>query len=88
MTRKIGLSVLVIALTLGLAGFAQAEKKKIVVGDPKTKWARSSACRGYEPTYADTIARSLRSKIVQTGLYRVVSREQLKKVLRVCLPIL
>jgi curli biogenesis system outer membrane secretion channel CsgG len=82
MTRKIGLSVLVIVLALGMAAVAQAEKKKIVVGDPKTKWARSSACRGYEPTYADTIARSLRSKIVQTGLYRVVSREQLKKVLR------
>jgi curli biogenesis system outer membrane secretion channel CsgG len=69
-------------LALGMAAVAHAEKKKIVVGDPKTKWARSSACRGYEPTYADTIARSLRSKIVQTGLYRVVSREQLKKVLR------
>jgi curli biogenesis system outer membrane secretion channel CsgG len=82
MTRKIGLSVLVFALTLGLATLAQAEKKKIVVGDPKTKWAKSSACRGYEPTYADTIARSLRSKIVQTGAYRVVSREQMKKVLR------
>ena len=83
MMRKIGLSVLVIVLTIGLAAVVQAgEKKKIVVGDPKTKWASSSACRGYEPTYADTIARSLRSKIVQTGLYRVVSREQLKKVLR------
>ena len=80
--RKIGLSVLVIVLTMGMAAVAQAEKKKIVVGDPKTKWARSSACRGYEPTYADTIARSLRSKIVQTGAYRVVSRDQLKKVLR------
>jgi curli biogenesis system outer membrane secretion channel CsgG len=69
-------------LALSTAAFAQAEKKKIVVGDPKTKWAQSSACRGYEPTYADTIARSLRSKIVQTGVYRVVSREQLQKVLR------
>jgi curli biogenesis system outer membrane secretion channel CsgG len=82
MTRKIGLSVLVMVLALSTAAFAQAEKKKIVVGDPKTKWAQSSACRGYEPTYADTIARSLRSKIVQTGVYRVVSREQLQKVLR------
>jgi len=83
MMRKIGLSVLVIVLTLGFAAVVQAgEKKKIVVGDPKTKWARSSACRGYEPTYADTISRSLRTRLVQTGAFRVVSREQLKKVLR------
>ncbi len=36
MTRKIGLSVLVFALALGMATFAQAEKKKIVVAAHST----------------------------------------------------
>jgi curli biogenesis system outer membrane secretion channel CsgG len=83
MTRKIGLSALVLVLTMGFAfSTMAADKKKIVVGDPKTKWASSSACRGYAPTYADSIARSLRTRIVETGSFRVVSREQLKKVLK------
>ncbi|MBW1808392.1 MAG: hypothetical protein JRJ87_09375 [Deltaproteobacteria bacterium] len=83
MTRKIGLSMLVLVLTMGFAFTTMAaDKKKIVVGDPKTKWASSKACRGYAPTYADSIARSLRTRIVETGAFRVVSREQLKKVLR------
>jgi curli biogenesis system outer membrane secretion channel CsgG len=83
MRSKIGLGFLALVLTLGFStGALSAEKKKIVVGDPKTKWASSSACRGFAPSYADTIARSLRSRIVQTGAFRVVSREQLKKVLR------
>jgi len=81
--RKIGLSVLVIVLTLGMAAVVQAEeKKKIVVGDPKTTWLDEGPCRYQRASYADTVARSLRSKIVQSGAYRVVSREQLQKVLR------
>jgi TolB-like protein len=67
---------------VGIASFAQAEKKKIVVGDPVTKWAVSGACKGYAPTYADTVARSLRTRIVETGSFRVVSREQMKKIMR------
>ncbi len=81
MSRKIGLSCVAFALTLGLAFSALADKKKIVVGDPKTKWAVGPACHGHVPTYADTIARSLRTRIVETGAFRVVSREQLKKIL-------
>lgn len=83
MRGKIGLSLLALILTLGFStGALCAEKKKIVIGDPKTKWASSSACRGFAPSYADTIARSLRSRLVQSGAFRVVSRGQLKKVLR------
>jgi hypothetical protein len=83
MNRKTGLIVLTVLLTMGLAlGAMAGDKKKIVVGDPLTKWAQSKACRGYAPTYADTIARSLRTRLFETGQYDVVSREQLKKILR------
>lgn len=80
--HKVGLSLLTVVLTLGFAAGAMADKKKIVVGDPKTNWASSGACQGYAPSYADTISRSLRTRIVETGAFRVVSRDQLKKVLR------
>ncbi len=83
MSGKIGLSFLALVLTLGFStGALSAEKKKIVVGDPKTTWSSSNACRGFSPSYADSLARSLRSRIVQSGAFRVVSRDQLKKVLR------
>jgi TolB-like protein len=77
-----GLSILV--FFLGLTAFAQThdEKKTIAVGQPKTRWNRSSACRGYAPSYADTIADSLRSRLVETGAYNVVSRDQMEKLLK------
>jgi curli biogenesis system outer membrane secretion channel CsgG len=72
-----------------LAGFVLAagtvsaqDKKTIVVGDPKTQWAGGKACAGYAPDYANTIASSLRSRIIETGAFKVVSREQMQKILR------
>ncbi len=77
------LQFLAIAVTLSLVAAASAvEKKTIVIGDPKTQWASSKACAGYAPDYANTIANSLRSRIVETGAYKVVSREQMQKILR------
>lgn len=64
------------------SGALAAEKKRIVVGDPHTSWVAGKACRGHAPNYADTIARSLRSRIIESGAFRVVSRGQLKKILK------
>jgi len=76
-----GLLLAAVAFVFGTGALA-AEKKRIVVGDPQTKWASGGACRGHAPSYADTIARSLRSRIIESGAFRVVSREQLKKILK------
>ena len=58
------------------------EKPVIAVGTSKTKWSSSGACRGYAPTYADTLMDSLRSRISQSGAARIVSRAQMAKLLK------
>jgi len=59
-----------------LASPALAGKKSIVLGDTKTKWAVSAACKGYAPKYADTIAASLLSKIAESKSFRVIVRKK------------
>jgi hypothetical protein len=68
----IGLSIIFFS-SAALAG-----KKSIVLGDTKTKWASSSACTGYAPSYADTIAKSLLAKIAESKSFSVISRDKFK----------
>ena len=82
MARKTGWLLFAMFLLMLQASAMGAEKKKIAIGDPKTQWAASGACQGHAPTYADTIANSLRSRIVESGAFRVMNREQMAKILK------
>ncbi len=86
MTAKLAFRSLIVALALGLAFGAWAKDKKdkkvIAIGKPTTDWRSSGACRGYAPTYANSLAKSLRSRIAETGVFRVVSRRQMGKILK------
>jgi len=55
---------------------AQAGKKSIILGKTNTKWAKSAACTGYAPKYADTIAASLLSKIAESKSFKVIERKK------------
>ncbi|HUU00583.1 MAG TPA: hypothetical protein VM425_03985 [Myxococcota bacterium] len=55
---------------------AVAGQKSIVLGKSKTKWAKSQACSGYAPKYADTVAAGLASRIKKAGFYKVLTGDQ------------
>ncbi len=82
MVRKPGWLLFGMFVLILHASALGAEKKKIAIGDPKTQWASSGACQGYAPTYAETIANSMRSRLVETGAFRVMNREQMQKILK------
>lgn len=71
-----------IAVLLASLTALAEDKKVIAVGDPNTHWAQTEACKGYAPTYATSLADSLRSRIAESGVYRVVTRVQMGKLLK------
>jgi hypothetical protein len=83
MMRKIVQIGLIAGLVLGMAaGSLAADKKKIVVGDFFTKGGGEQSCRGWPSNYGETAAASMRSRLAETGAFTVVSRDQMKKILK------
>ncbi|MBN2493519.1 MAG: hypothetical protein JXR96_02915 [Deltaproteobacteria bacterium] len=80
MIRKATLFSLIGALVL-LAPFASADEKKVIaVGEVKAIGCSSS--HYYSQQAADAIAANLRTRIAETRAFKVVSRSQMRKILR------
>ncbi|RME23959.1 MAG: hypothetical protein D6806_10370 [Deltaproteobacteria bacterium] len=74
----VAVGILMIA-SASLAG----DKPRIAVGDPTTKWASGGACSGVSANnYADSVARSLSTRLVETGAFKVLSRSQIKRIIK------
>ncbi len=74
------LTIYILACSL-VALAQQPEKIKIVVGDPKTQWSKGKTCHGQPAGYAQTLQRSLRTRLAESGAFIVISRGQLQKLL-------
>jgi TolB-like protein len=72
MTRYTTCLIVLALLAAAAPAGAKGPKRTLVFGKAKTRWASSRACRGYAPSYADTVARSLRTRLAETGAFRIV----------------
>ncbi len=84
--KRIGLICLLVSMIVGLGSAISAadrnQKKRIAVGDFRTDGTQARACQGYASNHGDALAASLRTRLVETGAFSVLSREQINKVMR------
>jgi Curli production assembly/transport component CsgG. len=84
--RRIGLTCFIVSVLVGLGSTIVAadktQKKRIAVGDFKTDGTQGRAGQGHPSNYGDALAASLRTRLVETEAFSVLSREQINKVMR------
>ena len=84
--RRIGLTCFIVSVLVGLGSTIVAadktQKKRIAVGDFKTDGTQGRACQGHPSNYGDALAANLRTRLVETKAFSVLSREQINKVMR------
>ena len=80
---KAATGLVAVVLLLFSTGSLAADKPRIAVGEPTTKWTSGRACSGVSANnYADSVARSLSTRLVETGAFKVLSRNQIKRIIK------